>query len=273
MTPCISGRAAGPLVRRHARRGNSRLLRAAIATLAATALAAGCGAADGATVSIPDDSVSSAPTRPGAASTGPIGASGLSTVATARVAGVAVRDEPDGPVRRTLAHPTASGAPLTFLVVDAAPGWLRVQLPLRPNGSTGWVSEDEVSLSTTPYRLVVHRSRHQLEVVLRGARQATYPVGVGTSVTPTPGGTYFITELLRPPDPDGPYGPYAFGLSAFSDTLTSFAGGPGQLGLHGTDAPQDVGSDVSHGCLRVTNAVITALARALPLGTPVDIEA
>ena len=95
--------------------------------------------------------------------------------------------------------------------------------------------------------------------------------GVGRSATPTPAGTYFITELLQQPSPRGSYGPFAFGLSAYSDTLTSYAGGPGQIGLHGTDAPSLVGTDVSHGCLRVTNDVITALARQLPLGTPVRI--
>ncbi len=96
---------------------------------------------------------------------------------------------------------------------------------------------------------------------------------MGKSTTPTPPGEYYLTELIRPSNPDGVYGPYAFGLSAFSETLKSFAGGPGQLGLHGTNEPDKVGTDVSHGCIRLTNDVISKLARTLPLGTPVQIEA
>jgi lipoprotein-anchoring transpeptidase ErfK/SrfK len=77
--------------------------------------------------------------------------------------------------------------------------------------------------------------------------------------------------LLRPPDPRGFYGPYAFGLSAYSPVYTSFAGGDGQVGIHGTDNPGAIGRDVSHRCIRVANAVVARLARRLPLGTPVAI--
>jgi len=192
-------------------------------------------------------------------------------VATARGRYVTVFPAPGATPGRRLANPTPTGAPLTLMVLQVRGGWLRVQLPQRPNGSTGWVPAREVALSTTSYALVVDRRSHRLQVWRAGALTATHPVGVGRSATPTPAGTYFITELLQQPSPRGSYGPFAFGLSAYSDTLTSYAGGPGQIGLHGTDAPSLVGTDVSHGCLRVTNDVITALARQLPLGTPVRI--
>jgi lipoprotein-anchoring transpeptidase ErfK/SrfK len=198
-------------------------------------------------------------------------------VATARVTHVKIWTSPGGTstaIRQTLSNPTADGGPLTFLALGSAnsSGWVRVLLPERPNGASGWVSTADVSLSTTPYRLVISRSEHQLDVFEHGRRIARHQVGVGKVVTPTPAGTYYLTELIRPPDPSGVYGPYAFGLSAFSTTLTSFAGGPGQLGLHGTDDPKGLGHDVSHGCLRVSNAVISDLARRLPLGTPVEIR-
>jgi lipoprotein-anchoring transpeptidase ErfK/SrfK len=90
-------------------------------------------------------------------------------------------------------------------------------------------------------------------------------------VTPTPVGLYYITELLKQPDPTGPYGPYAFGLSAHSDVLNEFAGRDGILGLHGTDFPQGIGTNVSHGCIRMSNHAITKLAHVLPVGTPVRI--
>jgi lipoprotein-anchoring transpeptidase ErfK/SrfK len=76
---------------------------------------------------------------------------------------------------------------------------------------------------------------------------------------------------LKQSDPTGPYGQYAFGLSAFSNVLCHFGGGPREIGLHGTDEPQLLGTSMSHGCIRVNNSIIGRLAGILPLGTPVVI--
>lgn len=168
---------------------------------------------------------------------------------------------------------TPLGAPTTLPVTDDQGDWLRVLLPGRPNGRAGWVRAAEVDLTATDWRLEVSLTGHTL-TVFRGLMQvAQHPVGVGKSVTPTPRGTWFVTDLLRPADPDGPYGPYAFGLSARSDVLTTFAGGDGQIGLHGNDDPAGIGQDVSAGCLRLDDDVVTELARQLPLGTPVVVTA
>src|SRR4051812_11679181 len=99
----------------------------------------------------------------------------------------------------------------------------------------------------------------------------TAKVGLGTSTTPTPGGVFFTEELLRPTDPGGAYGPYAYGLSGYSRVLNEFMGGDGQLGIHGTNDPSSLGRSVSHGCIRVSNATITTLAKMLPIGVPVQI--
>jgi lipoprotein-anchoring transpeptidase ErfK/SrfK len=260
--------AVGPLVRRRARRVPRLLLGSAAVVI--TLLVSGCSSARITGTGVVSDSASTTVADP-EASTEPSSA-GLSLVATARAAQVTVRAAPGGATKLKLSNPNEIGAPLTFLVLDSRPGWLRVSLPIRPNGSSGWVPEADVSLSSTPYRLVISMSEHRLDVEYEGRRIARHPVGVGKVATPTPTGTYFITELIQPRDPAGAYGPYAFGLSAFSNTLKTFAGGPGQLGLHGTDAPKGLGHDVSHGCLRVSNAVITQLAGEVPLGTPVEIR-
>jgi len=193
-------------------------------------------------------------------------------IATAVVPLVEVFDDPSASrAAQRLAHPTESGAPLVFLVEREADGWVHVHLPVRPNGSKGWIEADAVRLDATDYRVVIELGAHRItvsrgdEVVLQEA------VGVGTRATPTPGGDFFIKELLRPPDPDGPYGPYAYGLSGFSNVLTEFEGGPGVVGIHGTNDPASLGTDVSHGCIRMSNAGITRLVGVLPLGTPVEI--
>jgi lipoprotein-anchoring transpeptidase ErfK/SrfK len=170
-----------------------------------------------------------------------------------------------------LDDPIASGAPLVLLITATQPGWLEVLLPVRPNGSRAWVRGSDVSVEEDDWRVEVHLTDHQLVVFDGPELWMAEPIAVGREPTPTPGGTFYLTELLQPPDPNGDYGPYAFGLSGFSDDLTSFNGGDGRLGLHGTDDPGSLGLDVSHGCIRVSNEAITQLARTLPLGTPVVI--
>jgi lipoprotein-anchoring transpeptidase ErfK/SrfK len=165
----------------------------------------------------------------------------------------------------------ANGGPLVFLVKQRAPGWEQIYLPLRPNGSTGWVRDAALDLALDPYRVVVSLHEHALTVWKGDRIIQREPAGLGRSVMPTPTGTYYVVDLLKQPDPSGIYGPYAFGLSAFSNVLYSFGGGPGQIGLHGTSEPWALGTNVSHGCIRISNAGITKLARILPLGTPVQI--
>jgi hypothetical protein len=159
-----------------------------------------------------------------------------------------------------------------YLVRERGPGgWLRVLLPVRPNGASGWIRARRVELRANPYRIDVRLRAHRL-TVRRGDRTVLRtPIGVGRAVTPTPRGLAYVTRLLRQPDPHGTYGPWAFGLSLYSPVLTSFGGGPGEVGIHGTDAPAGIGRDVSHGCIRLPNAAIERLARVLPLGTPVRI--
>lgn len=192
---------------------------------------------------------------------------------TATRAQVEVRSSPDGPVVHTLANPLPSGAPLTFLLDSREGDWLKVMLPVRPNGSTGWIRAEDGEMLGLPYRIDVSRGQHEVRLYRLGELVKTYPVGIGTEDTPTPGGTFYLKELLSPTNQGGEYGPYAYGLSGFSDALSSFAGGEAVIGLHGTNQPDSIGTDVSSGCIRMRNEDITALAELLPLGTPVRILA
>ncbi len=180
----------------------------------------------------------------------------------------------DQPVT-VLANPNENGAPLVFLLTGREAGgeWLSVYLPVRPNGSTGFVRADQVAVARNDYRIAVELRAHHLTVTKLGQPVLESDIGVGTAETPTPGGVYYVKELLQPPDPNGPYGPYAYGLSGFSNQLDSFNGGDGVIGIHGTPDPSSIGRDVSHGCIRVPNDVVTSMASFVPLGTPVEITA
>ncbi|MEL7158475.1 MAG: L,D-transpeptidase family protein [Actinomycetota bacterium] len=183
------------------------------------------------------------------------------------------RPEPAADIVSSHQHPTERGVPLVFQVLQGPiDGWVEVLLPVRPNGSSGWIPVEDLELTRNRYRIDLDVSRHELTLYRDGAKLLTTEVGIGTGATPTPIGRFYLTELLRPPDPTGVYGPYAYGLSGFSETLDSFNGGPGIIGIHGTNQPELLGTDVSHGCVRVHNDVIAELATFLPLGTPVAIH-
>ncbi len=199
---------------------------------------------------------------------------GESVIADVRVARIAVYRRPrDARPMRTYSNPTPQHTPLVFLARHRSGAWVQVLLPSRPNGSSGWLRAQDVALAADPYSAVVDLARRTLAVSRSGEVVLRAPIGVGRAATPTPTGLYYVTELLRQPDPNATYGPWAFALSAHSNAISHFGGGDGQIGLHGTDEPAGIGARVSHGCIRVRNSVIERLAAMLPLGTPVRIIA
>ena len=160
--------------------------------------------------------------------------------------------------------------------------WLHVFLPERPNGLTGWVRTDDVVVTENPYSIGVDLAKR--EITVREGTKELYqgPVAVGSDetplpdaggqLTPTPRGIYYIRVLLQTDDPSSVYGPYAYGLSAHSETLDTFNGGDAEVGIHGNNDKSVLGKNVTHGCIRMDNDEITKLTKILPLGTPVVIS-
>lgn len=215
----------------------------------------------------------SSPSRPPAQeiiATPPAGppASIIATLSSATV----YRSSPGGAVAGTLPALNPFGAPDVAAVIGQSAGWLHVELPIRPNGSTGWIASTGVALSQTHYQVAVSVASHILTVTDAGRTVLSTPVAVGAPATPTPADHTYLWELIRPDDPAGAYGPYIFGLAEFSDAYSVFNGGDAQIGIHGQDEPWSIGEAVSHGCVRLPNSVITQLAGLLPLGTPVTIS-
>ncbi|HEX6394338.1 MAG TPA: L,D-transpeptidase [Acidimicrobiales bacterium] len=163
--------------------------------------------------------------------------------------------------------------PQAFLVEEARPdGWVRVLLPERPNGSSGWIPPGSAKLLVDPYRIQVSLHEHRMTVIRFGSVVYSGPVAIGASATPTPTGLLYIRVLLHTTNPSSAYGPYAYGLSAHSQALSTFDGGDAEIGLHGNNDASVLGRSVTHGCVRMDNAEISRLAAVLPLGTPVQIS-
>ena len=194
-------------------------------------------------------------------------------VATTKGGAIQVYDLPNGAVQTTLSARTDYLQPRTFLVVEKSPDWLKVLLPMRPNNSTGWIRAADVNLSDVPYEIRVSLGDHMLRMFKDGQEVLSSPVVIGAPNTPTPLGTFYITDPVDlKSNPNGAYGAYALGLSGYSEVLMTFNGGPGQIAVHGTNNPSQVGQNISNGCVRVPNDIIVQIADQAPLGTPVIIS-
>jgi len=149
--------------------------------------------------------------------------------------------------------------------------WARVRLPIRPNGSTGWVRRGALG-NYRRVRTWLKISRRHTEAVLRRGGKVVFRtrIGIGRSYWPTPRGQFYIRSRVA--GFNSPvYGPIAFGTNARSPVLTDWPGG-GMIGIHGTNEPSLIPGRISHGCIRMRNHRIRRLARLMPVGTPLTIR-
>jgi len=103
-----------------------------------------------------------------------------------------------------------------------------------------------------------------------GRLQARFRAVVGAATTPTPRGRFFVEETVPL---SGLGAPYALAISARSNVYDEFAGGPGQVALHGTTGlPGARGSAVSHGCIRLSPRAMRWLGRRIGPGVPLKIS-
>ena len=202
---------------------------------------------------------------------------GRSLVALVRSRAVAF-SRPGGAAVRRFGRRNVNHVPTVFAVTTlrrthaCRPSWYRVELPLRPNGATGWVRAQKVRILALDMRIVIHVKSMRLELVRGGRVVLRSPIAPGAPDTPTPLGRFYVTQRLIPKDPNGPWGPAALGTSAFSPVLKSWVQG-GPVGIHGTNEPWAIGHAASHGCIRLPNAMMKRLFDQVPAGTPILIRA
>jgi lipoprotein-anchoring transpeptidase ErfK/SrfK len=172
-----------------------------------------------------------------------------------------------------------SGQPQTLLVLDDASAggndWVKVLLPTRPNGSTGWIPRDNVVLAHTRYWIDVRVKARRLTIYRDGERLRRFSAVVGAPATPTPTGLAAVYERNRQPDPGEFLGPWALSLTIMSNVLENYGGGPGRVAIHGRAAEslQDpLGSARSHGCIRIDNQDVSWMATHIRAGVPVRIR-
>lgn len=174
------------------------------------------------------------------------------------------------------AHRPITGEQTTLPVISqsSAPGgaqWLQVMLPGRPDGSTGWILQSATRKLTTGWRILVDLTARRVGVYRDGHVVRTFQAVVGKPSTPTPTGQFFVEETVQM-ESGQPGGPFALALSARSNVLHEFEGGPGQIGIHGrNNLGGALGAAESHGCIRLATTSIDWLSARIGPGTPVNI--
>jgi hypothetical protein len=255
--------------------------RGGVLLLAGVVLVAGCGGS-GETPAAPVEALEGELPSPAPRSCEP----GLRPVGSAKRAYAAVVDraptrayrQPDRKPFARFGRLNVNGVPTVFgvlgKVVDARcrTRWYRVQLPMKPNGVTGFVRASDVHVAAVRTRLHVDLSERRVTLFRDGRRVLHAVAAVGSSATPTPTGRFYVNQRLVPEDASGPFGPGAVGISAFSEVLTGWTQG-GPIALHGTNQPASIGRAVSNGCLRLENGVIQRIFDSALAGTPVIIRA
>ncbi len=186
-------------------------------------------------------------------------------------------EEPDGePVSLEFAitNPTYFGHDLVLMIVDRTPDgeWLKIQVPVRPNGTEGWIPADQADVSSHFISAQVNITERSVRVWDTDQLIAETKAVVGAPRSPTPLGRFFVNDLVEKWDGSA-YGPYILSLSGFSEAMETFGGGVPVIAIHGTNKPGLIGGAHSNGCIRIPNDVIAFLAENVPMGTPVEITA
>ena len=237
------------------------------ALLTAAALGAAAAPASAADPGTPAEPAGARPTERGSWIAEPVRAT---TVRSAPAGEVAGRVRPTAPW---------GGGPAGFMVLgrraDArGRDWLRIRLATRPNTAAGWIRADHARLRATAWRIEIDLGRREIRLLRQGDVIRRARVVVGAPGTPTPRGRFAVAEEVAQP-PGGFLGTWALHLTAHSEVLEDYGGGPGRVAIHGRDGASfldPVGTARSHGCIRADNAVVERIVAAVRPGTPVTIH-
>lgn len=162
------------------------------------------------------------------------------------------------------------GSPAWVPVVSEKDGWAEVLLPTRPNASAGWVhvTSDDFETAQNDYAINVDRASFTLEILSGGKSIGKWTIGTGKAEHPTPPGRAYIIASIE--ETKNTYSPIVLPLSYHSNSLETFGGGPGTVGLHTWPNDSFVGKANSDGCIRVPKDALDQLVK-VPLGTIVNI--
>jgi lipoprotein-anchoring transpeptidase ErfK/SrfK len=182
-----------------------------------------------------------------------------------------LRLAPNGKVVATIATKTNFHSPTILAVAARKPGWVLVRTSIEKH-HVGWLPLSAGHLFEEPRSIVIDLSRRTLMVFHRGKLTDTYKVAIGMTATPTPRGTFAITDRLTTGNAQSDYGCCILALTAHQPKILQGWGGGDRVAIHATPHEWTIGKSISHGCIRASNAALRQLMRHVRLGMPVTIR-
>ena len=131
-----------------------------------------------------------------------------------------------------------------------------------------------------PTIITISRSSFQLRLYRNLRFSKRYGVAVGMPAYPTPTGLFAIQSKQVDPTWTAPNSPWAGEMAgqqvaggAIDNPLKArWMGVAGSVGIHGTGQPWTIGSQASHGCIRMSVPDVIDLFGRVSIGTPVLIR-
>jgi hypothetical protein len=188
---------------------------------------------------------------------------------------LALRSRPFGPVLARVGSTTPFGSQRALSVVATRHGrWLAVTEAGVGNNRVVWVDAKSGGLRyvRTRFELDVDLSSRSLSVRRNGVTVRRLSIGVGRAGSPTPTGTFAVTDKLKGTAYSAAYGCCILALSATQPNLPAGWSGGNRIAIHGTLSSSDFGRAVSAGCVHASDSNLRYLMRMVPLGTPVVIR-
>ncbi len=167
---------------------------------------------------------------------------------------------------------TLYGHRLVLSVTQRRGAWAAVPTWLLPNGRRAWVrvSRRTFTHRRTTWRLQADLSERTLTATHAGAVVRTMRVAIGARHTPTPTGTFAVTDRIRGAGYGASYGCCILALTGHQPRVRT-GSVDGRLAIHGTNVPGSIGTRSSQGCLRATDVSMRWLRRHVPVGTQLTI--
>ncbi|HEX5900314.1 MAG TPA: L,D-transpeptidase [Solirubrobacteraceae bacterium] len=186
---------------------------------------------------------------------------------------VAMHAHPGGKLLFRVLPQTTYGRRLILSVTRRRGAWAAVPTFLVPNGRRAWVrvSRRTFVVRRTLWRLTADLSSRTVTVVHGAERVRRLHVTIGAPATPTPPGTYAVTDKLKGRPFGSSFGCCILALSGHQPKILT-GSVDGRLAIHGTDRPDLVGARASQGCLRARDRDVRWLMRTVPVGTQLTIR-
>lgn len=188
---------------------------------------------------------------------------------------LALRSRPGGRVLARVGPTTQFGSQRALSVVATRyRRWLAVTEAGVGHNRVVWVDARSGGLryARTRLELDVDLSARTLVVRRDGAVERRVSIGVGRTGSPTPTGTFAVTDKLKGAAFSSAYGCCILALSATQPNLPAGWSGGNRIAIHGTLSSSDFGRAVSAGCMHASDSDLHYLMRTVPLGTPVVIR-